>query len=189
MERGPLQNLCGARDVGRSINKWGFHPGSKPRCARVRWLYVHGYGAVMRDGWDAARSRSVERLQANLTPAPLGYRRGMVAGRQLFFFSHAYRLTGEAIFEDRARRVYADLLSRFWDATNGGWYFSVDDDDLPQDTTKDLYGHAFIMFGLAHYAAIFADVDAVNWIGKTNELVLRHFRLPGGWFASSTTRD
>ena len=140
-------------------------------------------------GWNDAQGRSVERLQADLTPAPIGYRRGMVAGRQLFFFSHAYRLTVDPIFEDRARRVYADLLSHFWDKTNGGWYFSVDDNNVACDTTKDLYGHAFIMFGLAHYAAIFADTDAVNWIEKTNELVFRHFRLPGGWFASSTTRD
>ena len=140
-------------------------------------------------GWDAIRSRSVERLQADLTPAPLGYRRGMVAGRQLFFFSQAYRLTRDRLFEDRARRLFADLVSHFWDKTNSGWYFSLNDDNTPHDATKDLYGHAFIMFGLAHYLAIFADKDALDWLGKTNELVLRHFSLPGGWFAPSTTRD
>jgi len=140
-------------------------------------------------GWDEARGRSVERLQADLTPAPIGYRRGMVAGRQLFFFSHAYRLTLEPIFKDRARRLYADLLDHFWDRTNGGWYFSIDDNNVAYNTTKDLYGHAFIMFGLTHYAAIFSDINAFNWIKQTNELVFRHFRLPGGWFAPSTTRD
>ena len=140
-------------------------------------------------GWDAARSRSVERLQTDLVPAPLGYRRGMVAGRQLFFFSHAYRLTRDPIFEDRARRLFADLVSHFWDKTNGGWYFSLNDDNTPHDATKDLYGHAFIMFGLAHYLAIFADNDALDWLCKTNELVLHRFSLPGGWFAPATTRD
>jgi len=140
-------------------------------------------------GWDQARGRSVERLQADLTPAPMGYRRGMVAGRQLFFFSHAYRLTLDPIFEDRAHRLYTDLLSHFWDKTNGGWYFSVDDDNSAHDTTKDLYGHAFIMFGLAHYSAVFSNADAVGWIERTNELVFHHFRLPGGWFAPWATRD
>ena len=95
----------------------------------------------------------------------------------------------DPLFEDRARRLYADLLDHFWDKTHGGWYFSVDDDNVAHDTTKDLYGHAFILFGLAHYAAIFSDADAVNWIAQTKELVFRHFRLPGGWFAPSTTRD
>lgn len=140
-------------------------------------------------GWDAARNRSVERLQADLTPTPLGYRRGMVAGRQLFFFSHAYRLTKDPLYEDRARCLFADLVSHFWDKANGGWFFSLNDDDSPCDTTKDLYGHAFIMFGLAHYLAIFADRAALDWLCKTDELVLRHFGLPGGWFAPSTTRD
>jgi mannose/cellobiose epimerase-like protein (N-acyl-D-glucosamine 2-epimerase family) len=140
-------------------------------------------------GWDETRGRSVERLQADLRPAPLGYRRGMVAGRQLFFFSQAYRLTADPIYEDRARRLFADLVNHFWDKTNGGWYFSLDDDDTPHDTTKDLYGHAFIMFGLAHYLAIFSDTDALDWICQTNELVLRHLHLPGGWFAPSATQD
>lgn len=140
-------------------------------------------------GWDEPRGRSVERLQADLTPAPLGYRRGMVAGRQLFFFSHAYRLTMDPLFEDRARRLYADLVGHFWDKTQGGWYFSVDDDNTPHNPTKDLYGHAFIMFGLAHYVAVFLDSDASGWIEQTKELVFRHFRLPGGWFAPSTTQD
>jgi mannose/cellobiose epimerase-like protein (N-acyl-D-glucosamine 2-epimerase family) len=155
----------------------------------VSYTFVHMARLCATRGWDEARGRSVERLQADLTPAPLGYRRGMVAGRQLFFFSHAYRLTLDPVFADRARRICTDLLAHFWDEANGGWYFSVDDDNVALDTTKDLYGHAFIMFGLAHYAAIFADSDAVNWIQKTNELVFRHFRLPGGWLATSTTRD
>lgn len=141
------------------------------------------------NGWDAARSRSVERLQADLTPAPLGYRRGMVAGRQLFFFSHAYRLTREPIYEDRARQLFADLVSHFWDETSGGWYFSLNDDNTPHDPTKDLYGHAFIIFGLAHYFAIFGDKGASDWLYRTIEVVLRHFSLSGGWFAPSTTRD
>ena len=140
-------------------------------------------------GWDERRSQSVERLNADLSPAALGYRRGMVVGRQLFFFSHAYRLTKNPLYEDRARHLYADLLSHFWDKANGGWYFSLDDDDTPLDATKDLYGHAFIMFGLIHYYAIFSDADALSWVHRTNELVVRHFCLPGGWCAPSMTYD
>lgn len=174
---------------GQSMNV-GFTP-DQSRVARefVGYTFMDMARLCATRGWDEPRGRSVERLQADLTPAPLGYRRGMVAGRQLFFFSHAYRLTMDPIFEDRARRLYADLLDHFWDKTHGGWYFSVDDYNTPHDATKDLYGHAFIMFGLSHYAAIFSDADASNWIEQTNELVFHHFRLPGGWFAPSTTRD
>lgn len=140
-------------------------------------------------GWDERRGQSVERLQADLTPASLGYRRGMVVGRQLFFFSHVYRLTTDPLYEDRARRLFADLVEHFWDQTHGGWYFSLDDDNAPHDPTKDLYCQAFVMFGLSHYYAIFSDADALHWLRRTDELVRRHFALPGGWFAPSTTRD
>ena len=140
------------------------------------------------DGWDASRGRTRERLLNDLTPAPLGYRRGMVVGRQLFFFSHAYRLTADPVYRNCARCLFEDLAENFWDEDQGGWYFSLGDDD-PADTTKDLYGHAFIMFGLAHYLAIFGDDEALNWIGRTNEIVFDRFELPGGWFAPATTRD
>lgn len=130
-------------------------------------------------GWDEACSRSVECLQADLTPAPIGYRRGMVAGRQLFF-SHAYRLTMDPIL----RTSPAAFMRICWTISGtkrtAPGYFTVDDDNTPHDATKDLYGHAFVRFGLAHYAAILLDADASNWIEQTNELVFRHFRLPGG---------
>ena len=140
-------------------------------------------------GWNESCGQSVERLQADLTPAPLGYRRGVVVGRQLFFFSHAYRLTAEPIYRNCAIRLFEDLTNNFWDEKNGGWYFSLTVDNGPSDTTKDLYGHAFILFGLAHYLAIFKDDKALQWIGRTNELVLDRFALAGGWFAPATTRD
>jgi mannose/cellobiose epimerase-like protein (N-acyl-D-glucosamine 2-epimerase family) len=108
-------------------------------------------------GWDRGRSRSVERLLSDLTPAPLGYRRSMVVGRQLFLFSHAYRLSRDPRYEECARRLFADLVDNFWDRANDGWYFSLNDNDSPNDTTKDSYGHAFVMFGLAHYLAVFQD--------------------------------
>src|SRR5690349_18802024 len=119
-------------------------------------------------GWDDSRGQSRERLQADLTPTPLGYRRGVVVGRQLFFFSQAHRLTGEPVYRDCARRLFEDLTNNFWDEEHGGWYFSLTVDSTPCDTTKDLYGHAFIMFGLAHYLAIFKDDKALQWIGRTN---------------------
>jgi mannose-6-phosphate isomerase len=178
-------------DIAKAFSMDDCFSPNQSRVARefVGYTFIDMARLCATHGWDEARGRSVERLRADLKPASIGYRRGMVAGRQLFFFSHAYRLTLDPIFEVRARCLYADLLSHFWDKTDGGWFFSVGDDDVACDTTKDLYGHAFIMFGLAHYAAIFSDTDAVNWIEQTNDLVLRRFRLPGGWFAPSATRD
>jgi mannose-6-phosphate isomerase len=140
-------------------------------------------------GWHDAGGHGIERLQADLTPAPLGYRRSMVIGRQLFFFAQAWRVSGTALFADRAHALFADLTGRFWDAAHGGWFFSLGDDGRPADTTKDLYGHAFVMFGLAHYAAIFKKPEAIDWARKTNDLVKRHMQLPQGWLAETAARD
>ena len=125
----------------------------------------------------------------NLAPVSLGYRRSMVVGRQLFFFSQAYRLTAESLYASRAHCLFADLINNFWDSDNRGWYFSLRDDKTPHDSTKDLYGHAFVMFGLAHYLSVFRDAKALHWINETNELVLTRFSLPAGWLAPATTRN
>ena len=42
-------------------------------------------------GWNAGGKHGHERLQADLLPSRLGYRRSMAVGRQLFFFSQAWR--------------------------------------------------------------------------------------------------
>jgi mannose/cellobiose epimerase-like protein (N-acyl-D-glucosamine 2-epimerase family) len=140
-------------------------------------------------GWNGSRGQCVERLQADLTPAPLEYRRGMVVGRQLFFFSHAYRLTDEPIYREHANRLFEDLINNFWDHDHGGWYFSLSIDNNILDATKDLYSHALIMFGLAHYLAIFKDDKARQWLDQTQELVSNRLSLPGGWLAPAATRE
>jgi mannose-6-phosphate isomerase len=140
-------------------------------------------------GWNSLGQHGHERLQADLQPSRLGYRRGMAVGRQLFFFSQAWRVTGETLFAERAHACYADLTERFWDSQHGGWFFSLGDDGQPAEATKDLYGHAFVMFGLAHYASIFGRREALDWAGRTNELVKTRLWLPQGWGAQAATRE
>ncbi|MBI1777487.1 MAG: AGE family epimerase/isomerase [Proteobacteria bacterium] len=124
----------------------------------------------------------------DLKPSPLPYRRSMVAGRQLFSYSRGYKIAGEPIYAERASRIYSDLLRRFWDDRYGGWFFSVGHDGSPYDARKDLYAQAFVMFGLAHYGAIFKDADAFSWASKTHELITTRLALPSGWFASGASR-
>ena len=140
-------------------------------------------------GWDDAREQTRERLLTDLSPAPLDYRRGMVVGRQLFYFSHAYRVTGDEAFCDCAHSLYEDLTGNFWDDVNGGWYFSLTADNGLSDATKDLYGHAFILFGLAHYLAIIGNDEALYWIRRTETVVWDRFELPGGWLAPAATQE
>ncbi|MFI4988818.1 MAG: AGE family epimerase/isomerase, partial [Alphaproteobacteria bacterium] len=59
----------------------------------------------------------------------------------------------------------------------------------PLDSAKDLYGHAFAMFGLAHYYRTFRRREALEIARETSRLLKRHLRLPTGWFAAAAAQD
>ena len=140
-------------------------------------------------GWDRERGGCHEQLEPDRSPSPLGYRRLTVAGRQLYVFSEAARLGYAGAHAAHAHRIYEHLAKHFWDRDHGGWYFKIDLAGAPFDRTKDLYGQAFAMFGLAHYYASFGRREALELARETNRLVKRHLALPAGWFAAAAAED
>ncbi|WP_290815280.1 AGE family epimerase/isomerase [Ferrovibrio sp.] len=159
----------------------------------VRHVFVDMAGLWLDHGWDAAGSHNIERLQAaDLAPVLVGYRRSMAVARQLFFFSQAWRITGNEKYAARAHALYADLTGRFWDHQHHGWFFSLKtgaDAQAPADPRKDAYGHAFAIFALAEYGAIFGKSAALDWSQRTLVAMKQHLLLPQGWYAQSASRD
>lgn len=156
----------------------------------VRHVFIDMAALWLDHGWDAAGAHSIERLQAaDLAPVPLGYRRSMAVARQLFFFTQAWRVTGQQNCADRAHALYVDLTDCFWDAKHDGWYFSLGRDGKPADPRKDAYGHAFAIFALAEYGAIFGQPAAIDGARRTLEVMKRRLLLPQGWFAQGASRD
>jgi len=156
----------------------------------VRHVFIDMAALWLDHGWDTAGAHSIERLQAaDLAPAPLDYRRSMAVARQLFFFAQAWRMTGNESCADRAHALYADLTGRCWDQQHGGWYFSLGHDNKPADPRKDTYGHAFAIFALAEYGAIFGKPAALDWARRTLVAMQQHLLLPQGWFAQSAGRN
>lgn len=170
-------------------------PFTEPQRAAAQRFVTHTFidmaGLWLAHGWNDRGGHSVERLQAaDLSPAPLGYRRSMAVARQLFFFAQAWRMTGNESCADRAHALYADLTGRFWDPQHGGWFFSLKPGaDAPADPRKDAYGHAFAIFALAEYGAIFGKAAALDWSRRTLAVMKQHLLLPQGWFAQSADRD
>ncbi|MEK9969285.1 MAG: AGE family epimerase/isomerase [Ferrovibrio sp.] len=168
-------------------------PYTEAQRAAAQRFVAYAFGDMARlwlqHGWNATGAHSIERLQLDLTPAPLGYRRSMAAARQLFFFAQAWRVTGDAACAERAHAIFADLTGRFWDSRHGGWVFSLGDDGKLADAGKDLYGHAFAVFALAHYGMIFQKTEAIDWARRTASLVKQKMLLPRGWFAQRTAHD
>jgi len=170
-------------------------PFTEPQRAAAQRFVRHVFNDMaalwLDHGWDAAGMHSIERLQAaDLAPVPLGYRRSMAVARQLFFFAQAWRVTGNASCADRAHALYADLTGRFWDKQHEGWVFSLKPgSEKPADPRKDTYGHAFAIFALAEYGAIFGQPAAIDWARRTLEVMKRRLLLPQGWLAQGASRD
>lgn len=142
-----------------------------------------------RRGWDAARGGWHERLDAARAPVPVGFRRTMVCGRMMFLYSAAPVLGEPARDRRLARSTLEFARDRLRDPVHGGWWFSVDLEGRPLERKKDLYGHAFAIFGLATLARTWNDAEARDLALATFEEVEARLRLAEGWFAAWADED
>ena len=141
-------------------------------------------------GWDSARQGFHERLTPALQPAPgFGYRRLHLCARQLYVLSRAPALLAAAVPAGLTETVFRTLADRFRDRRQGGFFQSLDLDGAPLDRHKDLYGHAFVLFGLAAYHAASKDPAALALARQSLDEIRRHLAVPGGWFAASAAED
>ncbi|MBB6252826.1 AGE family epimerase/isomerase [Nitrospirillum iridis] len=133
---------------------------------------------------DTTHGGFYERLDAAGRPLPLGYKRSMVQARQLYVLAHA-ALLGDSAGLAAAERGYDFLVRHFWDDRHGGWFFKAQSDGQPLDPSKDFYGHAFVMFGLAYAHAAFAAPNAVTLAQETWSVMRQRLAMPaladGGW--------
>ena len=97
-------------------------------------------------------------------PLPAERYRAMACARQLFVFSQA----GDAA---HAGVLFDALVHYFQDKQRGGWFYSVDAQGEPLDTTKDLYTHAFLVFACAEYGARSGNRDALDMVHSTSALI------------------
>lgn len=125
-----------------------------------------GFNTAMQLPYEAVSER-------DHAPLPVTRYRAMACARQLFVFS----LAGEAA---HAERLFHALGRHFRDARRGGWFYSIDADGAPLDTTKDLYTHAFVVFACAQYALASGDRAALAVIAETASLIDARFAAAGG---------
>jgi mannose-6-phosphate isomerase len=118
---------------------------------------------------------------ATHAPVPGGRKRLMVQCRQLYVLSHA-ALLGDATGQTAAERGYAFLRRCYRDQENGGWFFRTDEAGEAADRSKDLYGHAFLLFALAYLHRAFAAPDALALAAATYDEVAEKMAAPGGGF-------
>ena len=139
-------------------------------------------------GWDIEYGGLFETLDSQGKNGSEDFRRVMVHARQLFVFSRWTRITRDKTFERMAVKIFEYLTASFWDADYEGWYSKVTLDGKPLDPTKDLYAHAFVLFGLVHYAEYIKKNEAEPWIQKTVMLLQERFSRPDGSYKEQMDR-
>jgi mannose-6-phosphate isomerase len=134
-------------------------------------------------GFNTALNLPYEAFSAeNHGPLPADRYRAMACARQLFVFSQA----GDAA---HAHVLFDSLRHTFQDTRHGGWFYSVDAQGAPLDTTKDLYTHAFVVFACAEYGARFGHRDALEVVHRTSELIQSRFAAGDDLFNAALTAD
>ncbi|MBN1248594.1 MAG: AGE family epimerase/isomerase [Anaerolineae bacterium] len=91
--------------------------------------------------------------------APRG---ALLSARILWTFAAAYRRYQNITYLNMADWAYQDLLTRFWDAEYGGFYWQVAVDGTPLRDRKQIYGQAFGIYALAEYFAATGESEALE---------------------------
>ena len=122
---------------------------------------------------------------------PTGERFGTLVsqGRLLHNFAVGYEATGEAAYRDAVEAGARFLLGPFRDRQHGGWLYAVEADGTVVDEHKDSYGHAFVLFGLAHAARVTGDPEIRAGVLDAVETLNGRFRDGCGGLASRMSRD
>ncbi len=117
--------------------------------------------------------------------APRG---ALLTSRILWTFSAAYRRYHDPAYLEMAKWAYDDLVSRCWDAQNGGLYWMITADGKPLDTRKSIYVQAFGIYGLSEYSRATGDPAPLNRAIELYRIIELHSRdrINGGYFEEFT---
>jgi mannose-6-phosphate isomerase len=149
------------------------------------WIVTEALPFWGTTGFDEARGSFVERADlsgAALVDVP---RRAMVQARQIYVFSHAALLGWWPDGKRLALTAAENLVARYL-VPDGrpGWVFSVSSDGAIHDARRDLYTHAFVLFGLAWAYRLEPRPAFRDAALETLAVLDKHFASPSGGFHS-----
>jgi mannose-6-phosphate isomerase len=130
-----------------------------------------------------------ERLGPKLSPVEMGYRRLLTQTRLVFSFSEGFLLGSPSWARQVATDGFRFACEHYWNASRGGWYFSLGDGGQMPGRTRHLYAHAFVLLACGSYFRATDDPQALQWADRTMEFLDRHFRMSGGGFATALNEE
>jgi len=119
--------------------------------------------------------------------APRG---ALLTSRILWTYSAAYRRYQDPKYLEMARYAYRDLIDHFWDAEQGGLFWSITAEGKPLRVEKQVYGQVFGIYALAEYYRITQEPEALSHATLIYQRLEEHAHDPvfGGYF-EVCTRD
>jgi len=139
-------------------------------------------------GWDWRRGGLIEHVSPDGGDVGTPYRRVMVHARQLYVYATWAARTDSPDFTAHADRIFAYMTDRFWDHESGGWIETVDLEGAPANFDKDLYAHAFALFGLGAYGRALGRGEAGPWMQRSREVLETRFRRADGSYSDRMSR-
>jgi mannobiose 2-epimerase len=109
--------------------------------------------------------------------------------RLLYNFAEGYALTGNTTYRNAVERGVQFLLNRFRDNQHGGWFWACNLDGSVRDNSKDAYGHAFAIFGLAYAYRCLGYSSIRSAMLHTWDIMQYRFRDTHGGYHTHMTRD
>lgn len=114
----------------------------------------------------------------------------VINSRILWTFSAAHQLFPDAEYIAIAKRAFDYITKYFIDGKYGGVYWSVKSDGSALQTKKQLYGHAFAIYGLAEYYKVSKDDTALRMAIDIFSKVTRHsYDKTDGGYVEAFERD
>lgn len=91
--------------------------------------------------------------------------------RITWFFANAYTLLKDESLLEEARHGFAFLKNHCWDKVNGGVFWSVKYDGIPEETLKHTYNQAFSIYALSSFYEASGDKEALEMAYTLYELI------------------
>ena len=108
--------------------------------------------------------------------------------RILWFFANAYLLLKEKSLLKEAEHAWKFLRDHCVDRENGGVYWSLTCDGMPEDTTKHTYNQAFAVYALSSYYDASGDEEALCLARKLYALIETKCRDEYGYLEAFNIR-
>jgi len=127
-------------------------------------------------------------ISNDLTVDPAAERGALLTSRILWTYAAAHASYGDPDYLAMADHAYGDLMSRFHDGVNGGFYWSIAADGAVLRDRKQVYGQAFALYALAEYHGATGKREPLDQAIATFRLIEKHAKARHGGYLEAFGR-